>query len=324
MASAVDSIDRRKECEQLNKEIDNYFCAEIIRAGREAGFNIQNGMDTRDWTNPDDLWTLWEALMKSREETVARASKCKFPARRARLMKVHPEIFGSAWGIHMFRMRRIELMDNPLAVAPDAKVITERSLHWLDEDFQESPEYLSYQQEIKSNKCEVIRSEVYSPNQEMARRACDPYLDRIRRSDLAPILSAYKRDDKEGDQLFFELLTEVLGIKNPPKLVYAEHETNHTIRGKYMSKSNTIRLYEGNIPDQSYQRMGTLAHEMWHAYQEMNASYRDGKNHLYRYNNDNYIDSEEDYPGYRSQLVECEAFYFGDTVRQIVLNRHAS
>lgn len=66
------------------------------------------------------------------------------------------------------------------------------------------------------------------------------------------------------------------------------------------------------------QRMGVLAHEMWHVYQEMKASYMDGKNHLYKYNNKNYIDSKDDYAGYRSQLVENEAFYFGDAVKQIV------
>ena len=318
LIASVDTIERQKECDQLNKEIDHYYSAEIIRVGRQLGFNIQNGMDTRDWTNPDDLWKLWIALIKSRGTSPDETTGYRFPARRARLMYVHPEIFGSAYGLHQFRMRRIEFMDNPLAVALDAQVYAEQPLHWLDEDFIVSPEYRSYQQEIQANERAVNKTEVYSPDNRTVRQACEPYLDRIRQSDLSQILAAYKRDDKEGDQLFFALLVAVLGIKKPPKLLYVEPQTNETTRGKYTSRTNTVRMYEGNIPDYYCQRMGVLAHEMWHVYQEMKASYMDGKNHLYKYNNKNYIDSKDDYAGYRSQLVENEAFYFGDAVKQIV------
>ena len=318
MIASVDTIERQKECDQLNREIDSFFCAEIIRVGRQIGFDIQNGIDTRDWTNPDDLWKLWDALVRNREGTTAKINKHNMPARRARLIYVHPEIFGSPIGLHLFRMRRIELMDNPLAVAPDAQVYAEQPLHWLDEDFIVSPEYRSYQHEIQANERAVNKGEVYSPDNKAVRETCDPYLDRIKQSDLSLILAAYKRDNKEGDRLFFALLVAVLGIKKPPKLLYVEPQTNETTRGKYTSRTNTVRIYEGNIPDHYCQRMGVLSHEMWHAYQEMKASYRNGKNHLYRYNNDNYIKSEDDYAGYRSQLVESEAFYFGDKVKQIV------
>lgn len=317
MIASAETVERQKECDQLNKEIDNFFSAEIIRVGRRIGFNIQNGMDTRSWTNPDDLWTLWDALIRNREGTGVKNTKQTMPARRARLMYVHPEIFGSAYGLHLFRMRRIEFMDNPLAVAPDAKVFTEQSLHWLDEDFVNSPEYRSYQQEIQANERAVNKTEVYSPDNRTVRHACDPYLDRIRQSNLTKILAAYKKDDKDGDQLFFALLVAVLGIKIPPKLLYVEPQTNETSRGKYTAKTNTVRIYEGNISDHYCQRMGVLAHEIWHAYQEMKASYMNGKNHLYKYNNGNYIDSKADYIGYRTQLVESEAFYFGDAVKQM-------
>ncbi len=318
MIASAEATNRQKECDQLNKEIDRFFCAEIIRVGRQIGFNIQNGMDTRDWTNPDDLWKLWIALIKSHGTSPDETTVYKFPARRTRLMYVHPEIFGSAYGLHQFRMRRIELMDNPLAVAPDAQVYAEQPLHWLDEDFIVSPEYRSYQQEIQANERAVNKAEVYSPDNRAVRKACDPYLDGIRQSDLTQIIATYKRGNQEGDQLFFVLLVEVLGIKKPPKLIYVEPEVNETAIGKYTAKTNTVRIYESNIPDHYCQRMGVLAHEMWHAYQEMKASYRNGKNHLYKYNNGHYIDSKDDYAGYRSQLVESEAFYFGDRVKQIV------
>lgn len=323
MIASTEAVERQKECDQLNREIDSFFCSEIIRIGRQIGFNIQNGMDTRSWTNPDDLWTLWDALVRNREGPDVKNDKRTMPARRARLIYVHPEIFGSAYGLHQFRMRRIELMDNPLAVAPDAKVFTEQSLHWLDEDFVNSPEYRSYQQEIQANERSINKAEVYSPDNQAVRKACDPYLDGIRQSDLTQIITAYKRGNQEGDQLFFVLLVEVLGIKKPPKLIYVEPEVNETARGKYTAKTNTVRIYESNIPDHYCQRMGVLAHEMWHVYQEMKASYRNGKDHLYKYNNGNYIDSKDDYAGYRSQLVESEAFYFGDIVKQIVSDSYS-
>ena len=65
----------KKECERLNKEIDNYYCAEIIRVGKEAGLNIENGMDTRDWTNPADLQKLLDALKANREKEAAAKEK---------------------------------------------------------------------------------------------------------------------------------------------------------------------------------------------------------------------------------------------------------
>ena len=317
MNASAETIERQKECDQLNKEIDNFFSAEIIRVGRRIGFDIQNGMDTRSWTNPDDLWTLWDALIRNREGTGVKNTKHTMPARRARLIYVHPEIFGSAYGLHQFRMRRIELMDNPLAVAPDAQVYAEQSLHWLDEDFIVSPEYRSYRQEIQANERAVDKAEVYSPDHEAVGKACGPYLDKIRQSDLTHILATYKKDEKEGDRLFFSMLIEVLDIKKSPKLLYAEGESGQTIKGKYTARTNTIRIYESSISDFGNLRMGIIAHEMWHAYQEMQASYRNGKNHLYRYNNDHYIRSEDDYTGYQTQLVESEAFYFGDAVKQM-------
>lgn len=226
--------DRIYECEQLNKEIDDYFSAEIIRVGREIGFNIQNGMDTRDWTDPDDLRTLRDALKKHRE------------------------------------------------------------------------------------------SEVFSPDQDEVRKACDPYLEKLRRTDLSQIVAAYKRNFREGDQLFRPLLAEVLSIENLPSLMYVNRdEGDPNLRGQYLSRSNIVKIIEGNIPNRYYERMAILAHEMWHAYQHMKTGHQNGRNHLYKYNWDNYIKSNDNYAAYRSQLIESEAFYFGNTVKQIVSDTYA-
>lgn len=318
MIASVDAIERQKECDQLNKEIDHYYSAEIIRVGRQIGFNIQNGMDTRDWTNPDDLWKLWIALIKSRGTSPDEATGYKFPARRARLMKVYPEIFGTELGMHQFRMRRIEFMDNPLAVAPNAKVFTETPLHWTDEGFNESPEYRAYLNEIEVNKHSIVESEVFHPENEAVRKACDSFLNELRKMDLRDIRKAYSRSNEEGDEALARLLVDMLGIKNPPKISVEKRDPSKTANGEYKSSINTIVIYKRDTPIRDCRGAGVLAHEMWHAYQEMQASYRNGKNHLYKYNNEHYIKSEDDYPGYRTQLVENEAFYFGDSVRQIL------
>lgn len=318
MIASVDTIKRQKECDQLNKEIDHYYSAEIIRVGRQVGFNIQNGMDTRDWTNPDDLWKLWIALMKSRGASPDKTTGYKFPARRARLMKVYPEIFGSELGMHQFRMRRIELMDNPLAVSPDAKVFTEQPLHWTDEGFNDSPEYRTYLNEIEVNKNSIIESEVFHPENEAIRAACDPFLNILRKTDLRDIRRAYSRSNEEGDETLARLLVDILGIKNPPKISVEKRDPRKTANGEYKSSINTIVIFKRDTLIRDCRGAGVLAHEMWHAYQEMQASYRDGKNHLYKYNNEHYIKSEDNYTGYRTQLIESEAFYFGDSVRQIL------
>ncbi len=314
MIASAEAVERQKECDQLNKEIDHYYNAEIIRVGRQIGFNIQNGMDTRDWTNPDDLWKLWIALIKSRGASPDKTTGYKFPARRARLMRIYPEIFGSELGMHQFRMRRIELMDNPLAVAPDAKVFTEAPLHWTDEGFNKSPEYRAYLNEIEVNKNIIVESEVFHPENEAVRAACDPFLNELRKMDLRDIRRAYRRSNEEGNEAFDLLLVDILGIKNPPKISVEKRDPGKTANGEYKSSINTIVIYKRDTPIRDCRGAGVLAHEMWHAYQEMQASYRNGKNHLYKYNNEHYIKSEDDYTGYRTQLVESEAFYFGDAV----------
>ena len=317
MIASAEAIGLKEECAQLNKELDRYFCAEIIRVGRQIGFNIQNGMDTRDWTNPDDLWKLWIALIKSRGKSPNRTTGYKFPARHARLMKVYPEIFGSELGMHQFRMRRIELMDNPLAVAPDAKVFTETPLHWTDEGFNESPEYKDYLNEIEVNKNSIVESDVFNPQNEAVRATCDPFLNKLRKMDLRDIRRAYGRSNEEGDEALARLLVDILGIKNPPKISIEKRNPGKTANGEYKSSINTIVIYKRNTPIRGCRGAGVLAHEMWHAYQEMQASYRNGKNHLYKYNNEHYIKSEDDYSGYRTQLIESEAFYFGDAIMRI-------
>ena len=69
--------ERQKECDQLNRELDNYFCAEITRAGQKIGLDIENGMDTHEWTDPAQLRRLLNAIKAGRGEKVETATSNK-------------------------------------------------------------------------------------------------------------------------------------------------------------------------------------------------------------------------------------------------------
>ena len=69
--------ERQKECDRLNRELDNYFCAEITRAGQKIGLDIENGMDTHEWTDPAQLRRLLNAIKAGRGEKVETATSNK-------------------------------------------------------------------------------------------------------------------------------------------------------------------------------------------------------------------------------------------------------
>ncbi len=68
--SEMSEAERRRECEKINGELDRYFCSEITRVGKSIGMNIENGMDTHDWTDPDQLRRLLNAIKQSRGEQI--------------------------------------------------------------------------------------------------------------------------------------------------------------------------------------------------------------------------------------------------------------
>ena len=96
--------------------------------------------------------------------------------------------------------------------------------------------------------------------------------------DLRDIRRAYRRSNEEGNEAFDLLLVDILGIKNPPKISVEKRDPGKTANGEYKSSINTIVIYKRDTPIRDCRGAGVLAHEMWHAYQEMQASYRNGTN----------------------------------------------
>ena len=63
--------------------------------------------------------------------------------------------------------------------------------------------------------------------------------------------------------------------------------------------------------DDPYETVDTIAHELRHAYQDRHARQPETKlDELYAANFEMYIPFEDDYSGYRSQLIESEASAF--------------
>jgi len=96
------------------------------------------------------------------------------------------------------------------------------------------------------------------------------------------------------------------GNENPPEIDFRDDMGNSSYGG-YNPDTNTIEI-NVNLLDDPYEAADTIAHEMWHAYQEQ------AKNDLnnprageYREGIDNYIKPEIDFEGYENQMIEAEA-----------------
>jgi hypothetical protein len=93
---------------------------------------------------------------------------------------------------------------------------------------------------------------------------------------------------------------------NPPEIVFSNDMPDGSYGG-YSPDSNIIEI-NVNMLDDSMEAADTIAHEMWHAYQEQ--AVNDPNNpraQEYQEGFDNYISPEYDFEGYQNQMVESEA-----------------
>ena len=101
-------------------------------------------------------------------------------------------------------------------------------------------------------------------------------------------------------------VANMTGNKNPPEIVFRD-DMNDGEYGGYSPDTNTLEINQNMLGD-SAEAADTVAHEMWHAYQqqcaldptsELGRAYQEGF--------DNYISPEYDFEGYQNQMVEAEA-----------------
>jgi len=132
---------------------------------------------------------------------------------------------------------------------------------------------------------------------------------------LEPILDNFQGDRwsdlslDEQKQSMIDLADYVAsdtGNTNPPEIIFSDDMPDGTYGG-YNPGTNTMEI-NVNMLDDSLEAADTIAHEMWHAYQEQVA--KDPNNPRaadYQEGFDNYISPEYDFEGYQNQMVEAEA-----------------
>jgi hypothetical protein len=116
-------------------------------------------------------------------------------------------------------------------------------------------------------------------------------------------------EQKQSMTSLADYVADTTGNKNPPEIVFRD-DMNDGEYGGYNPGANTLEINE-NMLDDSAEAADTVAHEMWHAYQQQCASDPSSeKGREYQEGFDNYISPEYDYEGYQNQMVEAEAKIF--------------
>ncbi len=163
----------------------------------------------------------------------------------------------------------------------------------------------------------------------------DEILEKIPDKKLAEIARIYEKDPRRGDQALIEFLAPLLGLGfNPPGLTYGassiEKEKGHYNRFKHLitvCEDNIKKTEEDNSrpilgifrrkkPDELvYMRMNVVAHETWHAHQWAGQNVDADRRQKYQQNFAYYLRGTASYDDYCSQLIEAEAFAFGEKLK---------
>jgi hypothetical protein len=119
-------------------------------------------------------------------------------------------------------------------------------------------------------------------------------------NDLSP------EEQKESMTELAAYVANDTGNESPPEIVF-RNDMNDGEYGGYNPETNTLEINENMLGD-SAEAADTVAHEMWHAYQQQCAlDPASEKGREYREGFDNYISPEYDFEGYQNQMVEAEA-----------------
>lgn len=171
-----------------------------------------------------------------------------------------------------------------------------------------------------------------SPTYESATEFVKEIIKQIDTHTLDKIIEVKKTGDKQA--LIEEITTELAFMaqydNQRPAVEYVDSEDPnedacHNYLGYGIDKISIDKKLLTDAYDMDYIVM-TVGHEMLHAYQNTlmrNADKTDKKAQAYRYNLEHYIEAKslEDYQKYHDQLVEIEAFCFGEQFRELVKAR---
>lgn len=136
-------------------------------------------------------------------------------------------------------------------------------------------------------------------------------------------LSAFRQDSweklsvQEQKQAVAKLANynaKILGVQDKPRIVYYNVE-DPTDFGGYSAQKNTIYINEFNMNDAT-ETADTISHEYRHKYQHERAEKLENERDLeFKEGFDNYIRPEDDYRGYKDQLVEADARAYAQVIK---------
>lgn len=112
-----------------------------------------------------------------------------------------------------------------------------------------------------------------------------------------------------------DYIKDIIDFEKPPVIEYYNNEREGEFGG-YDPTRNTLLINEYML-DNSEEAVDTIAHELWHAYQQECAlNPKSARDYQYQYNFDNYISPECGFEEYQNQLVEAEARSFASQFRE--------
>ncbi len=139
----------------------------------------------------------------------------------------------------------------------------------------------------------------------------------------AEVLSPFKqgnweqlsvKEQKQAVEKLANYNAEILGVEDKPRIVYYNTEDPCDFGG-YSAKQNAIYINEYNMYDAA-ETADTISHEYRHKYQHERADKLETERDLeFKEGFDNYIRAEDDYQGYKEQLVESDARDYAQVVR---------
>lgn len=152
---------------------------------------------------------------------------------------------------------------------------------------------------------------------------CRPYTNEVlfNKPRAWDVLESHRRDFRLGIKELRDWLADMFFIE-PPELEFRPTRDSGAA-GEFQPDNYKIILYydprrskTGNLDD-----LNTIAHEMWHARQRILADYgNDARSDVYNYNFNCYYSADDSEDIYGKQVIEHEAFYFGDTVEKYFEN----
>jgi len=123
------------------------------------------------------------------------------------------------------------------------------------------------------------------------------------------------QDKKQSMTELADYVIDVTGNENPPDIVFRD-DMGDGEYGGYDPLTNTLEINE-NMLDDSDEAADTVAHELWHAYQQQCAEDPESDcGREYQEGFENYISPEYDYEGYQNQMVEAEARAFAQNFKE--------